>query len=394
MIVRTFTGASLRDALKDVRETFGANAVILDTKFESPAGGRLPDDARAVSVTAAYEPEPVSHTDEPAPEVAFEGPRTLHLKGDLIEETQDDFDESINPTGSAAVEWPDLEEFAEPARPLTQRGTYARPSFAYIADAQADPGNGVWGSLTRWLAIQPELIAGITDSFAAHLAESLPPLEAFLGIRLKGQNVLFVGERGAGKSTLMFKAFAARWKATQRRPGLRVISELEGHGQERLEALCAGCEADFSVHEFEKGRLDFGRGNRKGEILAEFVCGRAYTNLERQAKIIRRALKPQVVALVLNATGAPHTWKAACDRFAPFGLTHVAFTHWDECRPWWDVTAFSRQQAILLSYRVSGFEPIGEIDPFTTSELRSGLAGHVARTIGAGAAVALTGEGK
>ncbi len=314
----------------------------------------------------------------------------------MTEETPDDFEGTVDEETAdpAESEWPDLEDFAEPARPLMQPRMYARPSYTHVADAQADPGHGVWGSLTHWLATQPELISGITDSFATHLSESLPPLEAFLSVRLKGQNVLFVGERGVGKSTLMFKAFAARWKATQRRPGLRVISELEGHGQERLEALCAGCDADFSAHEFDKGRLDFDRGNRKGEILAEFVCGRAYTNLERPAKIIRRALKPKVVALVLNATGTPHTWKAACDRFAPFGLTHVAFTHWDECQPWWEATAFSRQQAILLSYRVSGFEPIGEIDPFTTSELRSGLAGHVTRSISASPAVAFTGEGK
>lgn len=389
MIVRTFTGASLRDALKNVRETFGANAVILDTKFDSSAGGRLADDARAVAVTAAYEPEPVSRaTDEPAPEVSFEGPKTLHLKGDLEPgEPLDTLDEPEDPEESTEFSL----STASIESPLGQSRSSARPAYPHIGDAIAEAGQGVWGSLTRWLSTQPELISGLTDSFATHLAESLPPLEPFLGIRQKGQSMLFVGERGVGKSTLMFKAFAARWKATQRRPRMRVISELEGHGQEHLEALCAGCDADFSAHEFHEGRLEYDRGDRKGDVLAEYVCGRTYTKLDRHAKIIRRGLKPQVVALVLNAAGTPQTWKSACERFAPFGITHCVFTHWDESQPWWDVAALSRHQAILLAYHVSGFEPIGEIDPFTTNELRSGLAGHVTRVLGQGAAA---GEGR
>jgi hypothetical protein len=393
MIVRTFTGPSLRDALKSVRDSFGADAVILDTRFGEPSGGRLGADARTVSVTAAFEPEPLARAEHTSEEIVSEGPKTLHLKGGFTEETFDGISES------SGTETPELEPIEIPAVPLREisRVPCAARAYSHIAEEYSDSasGNRVWPRLSRWLATQPELISGITDSFATHLAESLPPLEPFLSVRLKGQNVLFVGERGAGKSTLMFKAFAARWKSSQRRPGLRVISELEGHGQEHLESLCRGSDTEFSVHEFDKGRLEFDRGSRKSDIFAEFVPGRTYSSLARHAKIIRRALKPNVVALVLNASGNPRAWDTACERFAPFGITHAVFTHWDECQPWWDVTAFSRKQAILLSYRASGFEPIGEIDPFTTADLRNGLVEYITRTIsGTASQAAYAGEGR
>ena len=380
MIVRTFTGPSLRDALKSVRDTFGADAVILDTKFGDAAGGRLGTEGKTVSVTAACEPESAAQFDVPVIPTTVEGPKTLHLKGEFPEDSPGDPAEhyEANTLDEIAVETSDPKAFA-PIRPSIPFSPYAQLLSVYH---ESLPESGVWHSLCQWLATQPQLISGIADSFATHLAESIPPLEAFLNVRLKGQNVLFVGERGVGKSTLMFKSFAARWKCSERRPGLRVISELEGHGQEHLESLCQGCDVEFSAHEFKRGRLEFDRPG-KGDLLAEFVPGRAYSNLTRQAKIIRRALKPDVVALVLNATGNPQTWSAACRRFAAFGLTHIVFTHWDECQPWWDAVSLARREAILLSYRTYGIEPFGEIDPFTTTDLRSGLIEHITRAIGA-----------
>ena len=380
MIVKTFTGASLRDALKSVRDSFGADAVILDTRFGGASGNRLGDDARIVSVTAACEPEPhvALESAELLPEA--EGPKTLHLKGDLPApelETEDAPLEDTNPE-ALILTAPDPEPLPNQPHRLVARSV----TQAIAAPEESHVGDGVWPALCRWLATQTDLIAGIADSYATHRAEMVPPLEAFLNLRRKGQRVLFVGERGAGKSTLMFKSFAARWKENQRRPSLRVISELEGHGQEHLESLCRSCEADFSVHEFNKGRLAFDRSQAKGDVMAEFVPGRAYSNLAGPAKIVRRALRPDIVALVLHASGNLQAWNAACDRFAPFGLTHVVFTHWDESQPWWDVTAFVRRRAILLSYHTDGFEPFGEIEPFTTTDLHNGIAEYVTRTIG------------
>jgi len=74
MIVRTFTGHSLRDALRQVRESFGADAVILDTQFDQNGRNRV---SGSVTVTAAHDAEP-SEAD------LREGAHTLHLRGEKI----------------------------------------------------------------------------------------------------------------------------------------------------------------------------------------------------------------------------------------------------------------------------------------------------------------------
>ena len=131
--------------------------------------------------------------------------------------------------------------------------------------------------------------------------------------------------------------------------------------------------------ESEYAYTDF-RG--RGDDFAEFVCGRPDADLALNAKAIRRRFRPDVVALVVSATGTPCAWRTAYERFSPFGLTHVVFTHWDEHQPWWDAAAFSHRHAIPLAFRTHGFEPFGEIDPFTATDLRSGLADHVTRSVG------------
>ena len=57
MIIKTFTGATVRDALQKVRSAFGPDAVILDTAFDRKESNRLADPAAAVTVTAAYAPD-------------------------------------------------------------------------------------------------------------------------------------------------------------------------------------------------------------------------------------------------------------------------------------------------------------------------------------------------
>jgi hypothetical protein len=380
MIVKTFTGPSLRDVLQSVRDSFGADAVILDTQFDRRERNRSGQAAGDVSVTAAYEPETTRRQEIAPAGPLLDGPKTLHVKGDLS---------SIEPEeGHTGAEWqatpsPMPESVVQPDPVQEQLGL----AIQVLAEAAGefrnrDAGAAVWNSLHKWLATQPQLATGVIDTFAGHLTESIPPLEPFLNLRPKGQKVLVVGDRGVGKSTALFKALAARWKMCQRRPTLRVISESSDDGHERLAAVCNACDVEFDTHTLANGRLSPGRVGKAADSFTEYVPGRPDSDFGLRAKSIRRAIKPDAVVLILNAAGAPQVWRSSYARFAPFDLTHVIFTHWDEHQPWWDVVSFARRHAVLLAYHSQGFEPLGEIDPFTTADLRSGVAAHVAGIVG------------
>jgi hypothetical protein len=74
--IPTATGVSIRETLQMVRDAFGADAVILDTRVEE-GGARRPGLPRGgVVITVAAEPQR-AHIP------ANEGPRTLRLKGTL-----------------------------------------------------------------------------------------------------------------------------------------------------------------------------------------------------------------------------------------------------------------------------------------------------------------------
>jgi flagellar biosynthesis GTPase FlhF len=379
MIVKTFTGPSLRDALQRVRDSFGADAVILDTKFGNGTRNRFSGDTEHVSVTAAVEPETDAEVSpQPAP-VLGEGPKTLHVRGDLAAPAPEPADTS--------AELPD----AEPVVPEATAGAPAdNGQFDRVVATLSEltstlqtkqAGTNLWPAVQHWLAGQSELIAGLAESFATDVTESLPPIEPFLSIRSKGQNVLFVGGRGAGKSTAMFKAFAARWKSTDRIPQVTIIGTDLDHGQDRLIATCQRCDVQVETAVFQDGRLRGGDAPKKGDGFAEFVDNPSLANLESHARVIRRRFRPHAVVLVLSATGTPVSWHAACERYSVFNPTHLLFTRWDESQPWWEVAIFARQRTLLLSYLTSGIEPFGQIDPFTASAVRTGITDDVTRTI-------------
>jgi hypothetical protein len=153
------------------------------------------------------------------------------------------------------------------------------------------------------------------------------------------------------------------------------------HGQDRLIATCQRCDVEIATAVFQNGRLRGGDAPKSGDGFAEFVDIPTETNLESYAKIIRRRFRPEVVVMVLNATSTPATWQSTCERYAPFGLTHLLFTHWDESQPWWEAATLARQNALLLSYHTSGIEAFGQIDPFTGSAIRIGVTDSVTGTV-------------
>lgn len=385
MIVKTFSGATVRDALQKVRSAFGPDAVILDTKFDRGAESRLADAAATVTVTAAYAPD--ESVTEPS-----EGTKTLRLGGALAGESEDRTD-----TNSAVSEpvAPPPAEATSPAEPGISEPSKDDAAYRALADSirrlhtgiarvQGDGEAGsLWSHLRSWLATQPELARGLADAFSTHLVESIPPPEAFNDKNKKGQTVLFIGDRGAGKSTALTKCLAARWRSMDRKPQVLVVSTSNRHGQERTEAWCAECEITFQAHALEHGRRLGRLKRRKGEdLFVEFVTGASEAVEPSRAKTVLRSLKPDVIVHVIPATESPRAWRAGIDRLAEFGATHLVVTHWDTLTPWWELLAMIRDTRLIPAYRTTGPEPFAEYEPLTESDLRAGLVDVLALTLG------------
>jgi len=364
MIVRTFTGPTVREAIDRVREAFGGDAVILDTHVADDAAG-----GEAVRVTAAAESGSASRVAAPA----SEGARSLHVTGalaaaDRTPETATVAAESIGDELLPPVE-SRLEQLGEALRHLTDAVTALRHHGG------DDP---VWLLLREWLATQNTLAGGIVEAFATHLAESLPPPDPFLDGRPRGAVTLFVGSRGTGKSTALFQALAARWRMRGRQPRLAVISDAADHGQERLAAWCDRCGIEFVAGQLgDSGVWKSLRHDRHDDLFVEYVANSRTVAIESTAKIIRRALKPDVVVQVLAATGSAQAWRHDGQRFLPFRPSHMLITRWDEMQPWWAVFNIARDSGLLPSYRTSGADPIDGIEPFTATDLRLGIAEHL-----------------
>lgn len=366
MIVKTFNGASLRDALRQVRETFGADAVILDTKFESPGANRV----GGVIVTAAHEGEP-----EITP--GLEGAHTLHLKGAVAEEPQSPVEAEPEPPAL-----PDVSEIEdEAAQPPTQTGERRTPRAKnpdapiVIAD---DP---TWPLFRQWLGSQSQLAAGLIETFTTHLTESLPTPDPFLERRLKGQVIMFVGSHGAGKSTALFKALAARWRIRQRKPHVALLASNTETRVDWLTVTCAECDIPCMRHAMSGAKLPVKRPKRGDDLFVEFSRHTQSAVWESDARAIRRALKPDTVVLVLNAGASADTWHKEFQRYALLAPTHALFTHWDEHTPWWDVWTFLRSHPVAGSYRTAGHDLIGDILPLTATDLQTGIADHLNRCL-------------
>jgi hypothetical protein len=376
MIVKTFTADSVREALEKVRASFGPDAVILDTTFNRSGETRKGTSPRTVSITAAFEAD---YT--PVPEL--EGKKTLHVADSLIEEPE------------AAPDMPTGNDTSVPVRADTSRSAESSSAGEHLAGLiqrlYSDVGSslgmghdgGIWRAWQQWLATQPELAHGIVDTFATHLVESLPPNEPFLEKRPKGQTVLFVGGRGSGKSTALFKCLAGRWQARERKPRLVTLSETDEHGQERLAAWCERCGIEFTTDTIARaGRLASFRRRQDDDLFVEYVPGAHTTSVEDSARRIRRGLKPDMVVQVLAATTWPASWRSDCTRFAAFTPSHLLVTHWDEMTPWWEIAALVREFRLAPTYRVGGFAPFAEYEPFSAVDWRSGIAARLTLAIG------------
>lgn len=373
MIVKTFSGPNLRDALKSVRDAFGEDAVILDTKFEPGAMGRSGNRMQQVHVTAAFEPDAV-------PVGAIEGPRSLRLKGGLAE---------VDPIDTAPPNRPITEDSTGDkhkrgeqsalddvvTEDTAQSGVAAQ--IAQIASAlirQTTTGNSPRPEdLLTWLSTRPKLAAEMIDAFATDTAESLAPYGPFLERDKSPLRVLFVGDRGSGKSNALFKTFATRWRQKQNAPGLIVVSESAAHNHERLAAICQSCGVALITHAITEGRLSIDRELRRRDLFVEYTPAQGDYDLIHSAKRIVKATNPDVIVLTVSATETDAHWARAAEKFAAFRPTHLALTRWDDDQPWWRMAGFARTYGLAPAYHTCGIDLFDEIDPFSESDVRTGL---------------------
>jgi len=373
MIVKTFSGSNLRDALKSVRDAFGEDAVILDTKFEPGAIGRTGNRMQQVHVTAAFEPDM-------QPVAAAEGPRSLRLKGNLAEDVPSETPpQNEVPAEEPATEAPTIHE-----QQVTDEATIDNTPESGIAaqiaqlaaalNRETGSGNGPRPQdLLTWLSTRSKLAAEMIDAFATDTAESLAPYGPFLERDKSPLHVLFVGNRGCGKSNALFKTYATRWRQKQNAPGLIVVTETPAHNHERLAAICQSCGVSLITHAMADGRLSISREMRHRDLFIEYTPAQGEYDLERSAKAIVKATNPDVIVLTVSATETDVHWARAAERFAAFRPTHLTVTRWDDDQPWWRVAGFAKTYRLAPAYRTCGIDLFDEIDPFTESDVRTGL---------------------
>lgn len=362
-MVRTFTGESIAGVLDQVRQAFGPNAVILDTQSENLSAEPLMGTVSRVTIRAADGAVSSSPAVSAAP--PSEGSKSLHIL-DLSESTDSEQNQSDQPT-----------------EPDSWADAFQRLRGEVLSRRMGGGDSDIRNLVFEWLSSQPELFSGVIDAYAASACDTVPEPSHFLSHRQNGQTVLFVGSRGSGKSTALFKCCAARWQETNRKPRLLILAEDEEHGHQRLldwgRSGAIACDA-YAIA--QAPRLRTLARNGDDDLFLEYVPRTQNACSVKSTRAILKSLKPDVVALVINGTAAPSVWSEHVDRFAAFGAQHLIVTHWDERTPWWDLAALARATGLRLSYRTAGCEPFAELEAFTAAEIRNSITDCATRAFG------------
>jgi len=372
MWIKNYTASSVRKALTQIKQEMGAHAMILDTRVENGLTHRSGGSGARVTVTAASERSEQTNRVadvEPEPTPVEEGPKTLHLRGSLAGSPVSDdtpvVDDEPDESGL-------LGRVAGLERTVTVLATKLenRPihqSLDYWLHGH---------TLQEWLGTQDELRADLAEAYTGYLLDQIPEPDPFLSRERLPSSVCFVGPAGCGKSTMLMKTMALSWRS---RKGSLPIVEIDGDESQtngRLTGWAKLFDLNWMRFKFnETGRL----ANHLSDIAEESVFIKCTLPTreeggERTIKRFARIVKGRVVVLVLSSLVRREVNERFLEQYAVFSPTHLCFSHWDEAQPFDDARYLSAVSRLPLAYYALGGAPCGELEPFTNTELRTGIA--------------------
>ena len=375
MKIRTYIAKDMRQALRQVREEQGPDAVILSTR--AIAGG--------VEVSAAIDFENI-----PPQRVQVSVP--------------------VPTPAAAAVPVPPPLDFAAlmPSAAQSEMGAELR-SMRHLLESQL--AQLAWNDLTRRQPAQAELLKqltelGLTQALASQLVDELPvniPFEesqrrtlAGLSRRIavtgdvlleRGGRVAFVGPTGVGKTTAIAK-LAARWVL---RHGSRDIALVSVDGQrfgaqEQLKVLgrLLGVEA-FTLDDVADLPTLLARLPERRLVLID-TAGMSPRDPELAARGLQFAAMAERagidVCLTLSAAAQAGVIEEAADRFAVFRPTSCLLTKLDEATSLGGTLSMLVRTGLPVSYVSEGQRIPEDLVPARAHHVVT-RAVHIARHAGA-----------
>ena len=392
MLIKRFEGEDNADALRKVREAFGPDALVLETKTLRKGRSWLGQGSRPiVEITAAIDREQLAPETPTTAGMVQPDPswRPLQLSRAVVEPLEGELR-----TLRVAVEelrdrerrerslGREIEELRRVARRLTQAG----------------PQQGGGRALQDYCAAGlPEEIAEDIASVVEHrvrvgekravatvecLAERIEPRLA-LPRHDAHSTTLWVGAAGAGKTTTLAKV-AARSAEQQARV---VTTDVEKWGGvEMLRGLAGrfGIEVDVA-QSAEELRQHVRAARRRRELVMVDSGGHSLRDVNARERLIayRRALGAKAsVQLVVSATTQAANLRAQLSHYAPLALDGVVLSKVDDCLEIGGaLSTLLADDAPPLTYVTTGQrvpEDLQVPEPYELAEHAMGATAHVA----------------
>ncbi len=414
MRIRRFQGKDMTDALRQVRETLGPNAVILDTKGERDAGGPR----RGVIVMAAVDRHIETHPVEPPvfgrrdvpvlgePHVSLGEPRAARGEGPGTDmhtsarpvpppSPQGLTSHPTNLSGSAS-ENPMRSDLEREVQRLQGRVFYLSRLITsdhfsaipiplrelYLDLVEAEVDSNLAFTILRHVAGEnpPDIVSGPElGPIREHLLPLLPmaaPIPARPGSRV----VFLVGRPGSGKSTVA-ASLAARCLERGRMPGLVSLDTFRAGGPVGLEQYARILEVPFATA-FEPDDLLEAADERLRSCDILLIDTPGLVSGDAEADQLIRCFQTRLMApevhLVLPATAKVRDSAEALTLFAGFGLSSLIFTKLDLTGSYGGILSLALKTKLPVTHLSWGRQVLRDLHDCSPEELLSLVFDHCA----------------
>jgi len=319
MKIKRFEAQSMQEAIKQIKETLGPDAVILSVKEIRKGKGILGFLQKAVEVTAAIDipPEQIKQFKE-------EREERTHVSSDLIQAMED-----------LRTEIEELKRYIETFVPNPIEGD--KDIFHFCRQIRA---NGLAADIAL------KLIEGIKEGLFEEainknmnfkeffcyllggLIKVLPPIE---NIKDEQKIAVFVGPTGTGKTTTLAK-IAGNVMKGGKKVGI-VNLDTRSFAKEQLRFYASSWNIPLETVSSSKGLIKAVSRLKEKDIIFIDTCGCSPYNefllkdIERSLRLLAR---PSLVYLVLSVTTKEEALLRAVRQFDCLSITSLVFTKLDE----------------------------------------------------------------
>lgn len=379
MLIKRFEAATMAEALRQVRETLGPDAIVLSTRSLRRERSRFGWLSRPfVEVTAGIDRE-VKRENAPAGEarvVADRSWRDLQISRALLEPLEDELRSLRGCVERLAS--------AGPPPSLAEEVAALRKLARELSSSVEAPEGPV--ARYRAVGLLPRHCVGLARDAERRVREGADEdgalhtsLAARLGARIAAPREedarvqLVVGPPGAGKTTTLAKLAGRR--AGER---LRLVTmDVERHGEtQRFKRLAEALGARFALASGAGAIANLVRAARKGECLLidTPASGRRASDLLGELAAVRETQRDTYVHLVLSATTKETDLRAQIARHEALAPDALVVTNWDES------TEVANVVNLILDREAPPLAALGN-GPRVPDDLEVPDAGRIAHTV-------------